>query len=110
MSATVFAALGDETRLRVVQRLCAAGPSSITELTEGSGVTRQAVTKHLRVLEGAGLVHAQRVGRASRWELLPGGLAQARAGLDRIAGQWDLALGRLKTLVEDDAPLDSEPG
>jgi DNA-binding transcriptional ArsR family regulator len=97
----VFAALGDHTRLRLVERLCDMGPASITGLTQGSGVSRQAVTKHLRVLEGAGLVATTRSGRETRWRLLPGGLEEARTGLDRIAAQWGSALERLKTFVED---------
>ncbi len=100
-SATVFSALGDETRLRIVTRLCNLGPSSITVLTDGSGVSRQAVTKHLRVLESAGLVHTKRVGRESSWQLLPGGLKDARTSLDRISAQWDDALDRLKAFVEE---------
>src|SRR5437773_7927920 len=99
--ATVFAALGDDTRLGIVTRLCRSGPASIASLTEGSGVTRQAVAKHLRILEDAGLVRARRAGRESCWQLLPGGLAEARAGLDSISRQWDLALGRLRAFVED---------
>jgi DNA-binding transcriptional ArsR family regulator len=100
----VFAALGDETRLRIVSRMCEKGPASIVGLTEGSGVTRQAVTKHLRILEGAGLVRATRAGRETSWQLLPGGLEDARARLDRISAQWDGALGRLKAFVERQPP------
>src|SRR5206468_4708036 len=85
--APVFAALGDDTRLGIVSRLCRSGPASIVGLTQGSGITRQAVTKHLRILESAGLVRATRAGRESRWQLLPGGLAEARAGLDSISRQ-----------------------
>lgn len=99
--APVFAALGDETRLRIVAQLCRGGPASIAGLTEESGVTRQAVAKHLRILEGAGLVQATRSGRESSWRLLPGGLAEARARLDRISEQWDAALERLRSFVED---------
>ena len=102
-SATVFAALGDDTRLGIVTRLCRSGPASIAGLTEGSGVTRQAVTKHLRILEGAGLVRATRSGRETSWKLLPGGLDDARASLERIAQQWDAALERLRAFVEDGA-------
>ncbi len=100
--APVFAALGDETRLRIVAQLCRGGPASIAGLTEESGVTRQAVAKHLRILEGAGLVQATRSGRESSWRLLPGGLAEARARLDRISEQWDAALERLRSFVEDE--------
>lgn len=100
-SAPVFAALGDDTRLGIVTRLCRSGPSSIAGLTEGSGVSRQAVAKHLRILEGAGLVRVTRAGRESSWQLLPAGLDRARAGLDLISAQWDAALGRLRALVEE---------
>lgn len=99
--ATVFAALGDETRLGLVQRLSGGGPASITSLTVGSGVTRQAVTKHLRVLADAGLVRATRTGRETSWRLLPGGLRETRERIERIAAQWDAALGRLQAFVED---------
>jgi len=100
--APVFAALGDETRLRIVAQLCSSGPASIAGLTGDSGVSRQAVTKHLRILEDAGLVRATRSGRESSWRLLPGGLADARARLDRISQQWDAALERLRAFVEEE--------
>jgi DNA-binding transcriptional ArsR family regulator len=99
-AAPVFAALGDETRLRLVARLCAAGPLSIARLTDGSDVTRQAVTKHLRVLASAGLVRGVRQGRESRWELEPEQLEEARRCLDLISRQWDEALGRLSAMLE----------
>ena len=101
-AAPVFAALGDETRLGLVQRLSGAGPQSIARLTEGTDVTRQAVTKHLRVLESAGLVRSARAGRESVWELTPAPLADARVALDRIAAQWDDVLTRLRAFVEED--------
>lgn len=100
-AAPIFAALGDETRLTIVARLCSGGPSSIAGLTPGSGVTRQAVTKHLRVLGNAGLVRGARVGRQRVWELEPRRLELARHSLDLISAQWDDALGRLKALVEE---------
>jgi DNA-binding transcriptional ArsR family regulator len=100
-SAPLFAALGDETRLRVVSRLCEEGPLSITRLTEGSKVTRQAISKHLRVLEQAGIVHGSRDGRENVWELEPARLAVARRYLERISHDWDDALERLRLLVED---------
>ncbi len=99
-SAPVFAALGDATRLQVVARLCADGPLSIARLAEGSRVSRQAVTKHLRVLAGAGLVTVTRHGRESRWHLAPAGLAEARRLLDVISRQWDAAIDRLRAFVE----------
>jgi DNA-binding transcriptional ArsR family regulator len=100
VSASIFAALGDEARLRLVARLCDDGPMSITRLTAGSKVTRQAITKHLRVMEGAGLVRSRRHGRESVWQLEQRRLADARHYLDLISKQWDEALGRLRRLVE----------
>jgi len=73
---------------------------SISELTSGSDVTRQAITKHLRLMHDAGLVKETRHGRESVWELEPGRLADARRYLERISQQWDDALGRLKAFVE----------
>jgi DNA-binding transcriptional ArsR family regulator len=87
-SAPIFAALGDDTRLRIVARLCAGGPQSIARLTTGSDVTRQAVTKHLRVLEDAGLVRGERHGRESRWALTPGKLEVAQRYLESISAEW----------------------
>ena len=100
-SAPVFAALGDETRLRLVARLCNAGPLSIVKLTVGADMTRQAITKHLHVLQHAGLVRERRRGRESAWQLEAQCLSQARRYLDQISAQWDQALGRLQELVED---------
>ncbi|HEX8793372.1 MAG TPA: metalloregulator ArsR/SmtB family transcription factor [Polyangiaceae bacterium] len=99
-TAPVFAALGDETRLRLVASLCEAGPQSITKLTEASDVTRQAVTKHLRVLEDAGVVRGSRDGRESIWEIEPRRLEAARQSLDLISARWDSAIERLRTMVE----------
>ena len=101
-SAAVFAALGDRTRLRLVARLSASGPLSITRLSEGAGVTRQAITKHLHALSGAGLVRDRRHGRERIWELEPRRLDKARQSLERISDQWDAAIGRLKAFVETD--------
>lgn len=100
-AAPVFAALGDETRLRIVFRLSDDGPLSITRLAAGSKVTRQAITKHLRVMEGVGLVRSTRHGRESVWRLERRGLKEARHYLDQILKQWDQALGRLREFVED---------
>jgi len=99
-SVLVFAALGDKTRLDLVARLCAGGPLSITRLTAGADVTRQAITKHLNILAGAGLVRDIRVGRERLWEVETRQLDAARRCLDRISSQWDEALGRLKIAVE----------
>lgn len=99
-AAPVFAALGDATRLRVVARLCTEGPLSIARLSDGAGVSRQAVTKHLRTLAAAGLVRDVRLGREHFWEFDPTQLDRARGELDRISRQWDAALGRLQRFVE----------
>jgi DNA-binding transcriptional ArsR family regulator len=98
--APIFAALGDETRLAIVGRLCKSGPTSINALTTGSGVTRQAVTKHLRILADSGLATSVRSGRETRWQLVPGKLEDARHSLDQISQQWDMALTRLRAFVE----------
>jgi DNA-binding transcriptional ArsR family regulator len=101
-SAPVFAALGDPTRLRIVGRLCEGGPASIARLTDGTSVSRQAVTKHLNALEEAGLVRSNWAGRERIWELRTARLAEVRKHLDQISGQWDEALGRLRAFVEKD--------
>jgi len=98
--APVFAALGDETRLSLVGKLCEASPQSIAELTQGSDLTRQAISKHLRVLENAGLVASLRVGRESLYEFKAKPIDGVKSYLDHVSRQWDEALGRLKALVE----------
>ena len=98
--APVFAALGDETRLRLVGRLSSGKPESIARLSEGSRLTRQAITKHLTVLSRAGLVRDRRVGRERVWRLEGRKLAEVRQYLERISAQWDDALDRLKSFVE----------
>ncbi|HEX6576476.1 MAG TPA: metalloregulator ArsR/SmtB family transcription factor [Gemmatimonadaceae bacterium] len=95
-----FAALGDDTRLSLVHRLSRESPLSISSLTAGSDVTRQAITKHLRVLEDAGLVRASRAGRESLYSLDAKSVERARIDLDEISRQWDSALLRLKAHVE----------
>jgi DNA-binding transcriptional ArsR family regulator len=100
-AAPVFAALGDTTRLRVVARLCVDGPLSITRLSEGAPVTRQAITKHLHVLAEAGLVRDHRHGRERIWELEPSRLEMAHRCLEQISEQWDAAIGRFKAFVEE---------
>src|SRR5712691_10059743 len=99
-SAAVFAALGDETRLHLVSRLCDAGPISIAKLTIGFAITRQAVTKHLRVMEDAGLVRSTRHGRESVWQLEQKRLAEVHRYLELVSKEWDDTLGRLKSFVE----------
>ncbi|MBX2802260.1 MAG: metalloregulator ArsR/SmtB family transcription factor [Myxococcales bacterium] len=99
--APVFAALGDATRLQLVSRLSDGRQRSITALTEGLELSRQAVTKHLRVLEDAGIVRCERIGRESRFAIESGAVLQARAYLARISEQWDEAIERLVAAVEE---------
>jgi DNA-binding transcriptional ArsR family regulator len=98
--APVFAALGDETRLAIVGKL-ATGPRSITQLTDGEQITRQAITKHLGVLAGAGLVANERRGRERVYTLVPAPLDDARRSLELVSAQWDRALARLRAFVEE---------
>ena len=102
--AEVFAALGDETRLALVAKLCRGRELSIAELTEtaaGARMTRQAVTKHLRVLERAGLVRCSQAGRERRFAFRPEPVEEMREYLEFVTGKWDEALGRLKAFVEE---------
>jgi len=99
-AAPIFSALADPTRLRLLARLSAGGPESITRLHAGSEMSRQALTKHLEVLSRAGLVSDRRRGRERIWQVEPGRLDDARSWIDRISRQWDDALSRLKELVE----------
>ena len=99
LTAHTFAALGDPTRLAIVGRL-SRGPAAIVRLADGAGMSRQAVTKHLYVLEKAGLVTCTRRGRTAVWELEPRRLDEARAALDAISRHWDEALDRLRLFVE----------
>jgi len=98
--ATIFAALGDGTRLALVTKLAGGEPRSISQLTQGSRLTRQAITKHLRVLHSAGVVRSVRQGRENRFELDPRPIVGAKRYLEFVSEQWDEALGRLKGFVE----------
>ena len=98
--ARVFAALGDETRLTLVAKLSRGQPSSISQLTEGSRLTRQAITKHLRVLQDARIVRSVRAGREIRFAFAPEPIAEIKDYLDFISEQWDQALARRKPFVE----------
>jgi DNA-binding transcriptional ArsR family regulator len=102
LHAPVFAALGDRTRLLLIGKLSRGQPSSISELTAGFKLTRQAVTKHLRVLEDAGLVQASREGRETRFAFTPAPFDEAQQYLTRVSQQWDEVLVRLKDFVESD--------
>ena len=96
----LFAALGDPTRLGLLRRLSTDGFLSLTDLTEGTRMSRQAITKHLGVLAKAGLVESARQGRERLWMLAPGRIEEARHALEQISREWDDALGRLRALVE----------
>jgi DNA-binding transcriptional ArsR family regulator len=98
--AAIFAALGDRTRLSLIHRLSDGRPRSIASLSADTAITRQAVTKHLNVLEEAGLVASNRIGRESRYSFRPEAIKEIRAYLDEVSRQWDEALGRLKSFVE----------
>jgi DNA-binding transcriptional ArsR family regulator len=99
-AATAFAALGDPTRLGIVVQLGTGGPLSTMELTAETNVSRQAIAKHLRALEHAGIVRGERVGRDRIWELQTTRFAELRGYLDEISAQWGDALARLRMLVE----------
>ena len=99
-AAPLFAALGDSTRLALLQRLSRQGPGSIAELAAEAAVSRQAVTKHLKVLADAGYVRGARRGREHIWRLQPRRLQEARSCLDRLSREWEVALARLKDFVE----------
>jgi DNA-binding transcriptional ArsR family regulator len=98
--ARIFAALGDPTRLKLIALLCAGGAFSIAQLTAGTEISRQGVTKHLQVLADAGVVRDLRQGRERLWQLEPGQIALAQRALEQIGRDWDQALGRLKAFVE----------
>jgi DNA-binding transcriptional ArsR family regulator len=99
-SAPIFAALGDETRLSLVAKLSDGQPRSITQLTKSHNFSRQAITKHLRVLESAGIVHNIHSGRESLFELDPAPFKDMQAYLDFVSEQWDQSLSRLKFFIE----------
>ena len=100
LRAEVFAALGDQTRLLLVAKLAAGQPQSIAQLTAGSRLTRQAITKHLRVLERAGMVRCARSGRERQFAFNPRPMEELREYLERVSEQWDAVLGRLQAFVE----------
>lgn len=98
--APVFAALGDRTRLSLLAKLSDGQMQSIARLAADTSLTRQAITKHLRVLENAGLVRSARVGRESQFAFRPEPIVEAKAYLDGVSQQWDDALSRLRAFVE----------
>jgi DNA-binding transcriptional ArsR family regulator len=104
LQAPVFAALGDETRLKLLLKLAHGKPVSLTQLSLGATITRQAISKHLRVLENAGMVQHTRAGRESHFALNPKPLDEAQAYLQTISKQWEETMLRLKMFVEWDTP------
>jgi len=100
LRADLFAALGDPQRLLLIDRLCESGPMSITQLSGGTAISRQAVTKHLNRLEQAGLVRSRRQGRERLWQIEPASIEDAQRYLERIAARWDAAADRLRRYVE----------
>jgi len=101
-AAPLFAALGDETRLQMLMRLAASGPESIAQMSAKSRVSRQAITKHLQVLQHAGFVVGERQGREHIWRIEPRRFEDVHAHLLRISTQWDEALERLRAFVDDE--------
>lgn len=99
-AAPLFAALGDPTRLFLVLRLRDGQSRSIGELSHGIDLTRQGISKHLRVLERAGILSSERVGRESRFLICPAAIEETKTYLDHVSEQWDETLSRLKTMVE----------
>ena len=99
-AALLFAALGDPTRLALLDRLSASGPASVTTLADRFDLTRQGISKHLQVLAAAGVIDGTRIGRERVWALNPRQLVEAKRHLDLIASGWDSALTRLKAHVE----------
>jgi DNA-binding transcriptional ArsR family regulator len=101
-AAPIFAALGDEMRLHLLSRLCSEGPLSIARLSEGAAITRQAISKHLAMLESSGLLEAKRQGRERLYQFTPTRLQAARRYLDQVSAQWDDAIDRLRAHVESE--------
>lgn len=97
----IFSALGDPTRLHLVRKLIERSPQSVTELGEGLPVTRQGVTKHLRVLEEAGILSARKEGRERLYAPETHAIRQAQEFLEGISAGWDRALSRLQNHVKD---------
>jgi DNA-binding transcriptional ArsR family regulator len=106
--ATIFSALGDPTRLQLVERLGKQGPTSITALTEGMEMTRQAVTRHLEVLAAVGLVHDVRRGRERLWELDPAPLHEAAGWLEQYRAEWESRFDRLEAFLASPEPQEPE--
>jgi DNA-binding transcriptional ArsR family regulator len=104
-AAPLFDALGDPTRLRIFTRLCDGGPSSTSQVMQVIPVSRQAVSKHLSMLEGVGLVHSRKHGRERIWRVRTQPLVQASDYLNQLSNRWDHAIERLRAFVEDPSAI-----
>ena len=100
-AASVFDALGDANRLRIVMGLCDAGPSSTLQVAQAVPLSRQAATKHLEVLQAVGVVASAKHGRERIWTVQSQPLTAASDYLTMLSGRWDRAIERLKMFVED---------
>ncbi len=96
----LWSAIGDPTRRRVLDILLADGPGTATSLSEQLPVTRQAVAKHLGVLDGVGLVHGTTVGRERHFRIDDAQLARAAAQLASVGSRWDGRLQRIARIAE----------
>ncbi|TNC19401.1 ArsR/SmtB family transcription factor [Amycolatopsis alkalitolerans] len=96
----LWAAIGDPTRLRVLDLLLTRGPGTASGLSRELPVTRQAVAKHLAILERNGLVSPEPVGREMRYAVNPDQFARACAQVARVSRAWDLRLRRIKAIAE----------
>lgn len=96
----LWSAIGDPTRRRMLDLLLAGGPGTATSLSEQLPVTRQAVAKHLGVLDRAGLVHGSTTGREKRYQIDDAQFARAVAQLTEVGEAWDGRLSRIKRLAE----------
>lgn len=107
-AAAGFAALGDPTRLALLSKLSDGKHRSIAELTAGFDHSRQAISKHLRVLETEQLISGQRAGRETRFALRPERMGNLQDVLQTVSQQWDQTLGRLREHVETQVETDSK--
>jgi DNA-binding transcriptional ArsR family regulator len=102
LQAHTFAALGDPTRLSLIARLCRVAWQSISQLAEGTTLTRQAITKHLQVLEKVGLVRSVRKGRETLFEFDATPIETIEQYLSLVSGQWERKLSDLQTFLENE--------
>lgn len=101
-TAPIFAALADPTRRDLLLRLAESSPKTASQLAEEFPITRQGILKHLNILEDAGLVGVQQIGREKRYTLTPEPLEDIDAWIRQLGQIWDDRLLRLKTMIEDE--------